>query len=549
MTWSCKACTFDNSIDTAVLCSVCGTRRPLGKASEKIPTGDESEKAIHNLDQGGTRSTKRKAKKMSQQTLFGATVTNRKEIPRKKQQLQDDKKDSSIQSILPNLDSSRKVVSNEHIDVLKARADEKMKSIFGIQSLRKLQPVAVELALKRQSQIIVMATGGGKSLCYQLPASVLGGVTLVISPLIALMVDQVNNLNKKGVTAALLSSSNGERNNKQVMARLIGRHVDKKSKGKVAKPLQSITLLYVTPELIQTERFRTVLKELYQKNKLTQFAIDEAHCLSTWGHDFRPAYRKLDWLRSNFPDIPCMACTATATAKVISDIRETLSLKDEEVPCNMSSFNRPNISYEVRYKDSLDAMKPGGAIGDLISFIKQQHEKASNDAYFCSGIVYVHKRQDTSFIANQITRTAGIQAAPYHAGLKDADRKMIQENWTAGKIKVAVATVAFGMGIDLAHVRYVIHWSMAKTVDGFYQESGRAGRDGHDALSVLYYSKEDYDRFEFIIAKSAQAKGASRASSKNPLEGLQQMRNYCIGKLLIFGRLKDFFYHILSSPL
>lgn len=350
------------------------------------------------------------------------------------------------------------------------------------------------------------------------------------------MVDQVSNLNRKGVPAALLSSSNGERKNKEVMERLIGRTMDeKKKKGKHAKPLQSITLLYVTPELIQTERFRRVLKELYQRKKLTQFAIDEAHCLSTWGHDFRPAYRKLDWLRNSFPDVPCMACTATATPKVILDIRKTLLLTEEEVPCNMSSFNRPNISYEVRYKDSLDAMKPGGALSDLISLIRQQHQKASNEKSFCSGIVYVHKRQDTSFIANHITSTTGIQAASYHAGLKDSDRKTIQENWTAGKIKVAVATVAFGMGIDLAHVRYVIHWSMAKTVDNFYQESGRAGRDGAKALSVLYYSKEDNDRFEFIISKSAQN---DHANNKNQLEGLYQMRNYCIGKYLGSRQMK-----------
>mmetsp|Transcript_4504 Transcript_4504/g.5212 ORF Transcript_4504/g.5212 Transcript_4504/m.5212 type:complete len:602 (-) Transcript_4504:46-1851(-) len=380
-----------------------------------------------------------------------------------------------------------------------------------------------------------MATGGGKSLCYQLPAAVLGGVTLVISPLIALMVDQVQKLNEKGIPAALVSSANGERNNREVMERLLGRRMNNNKTNKEEnKALKPINLLYGTPELLLTERFRKILTELHQRNGLALFALDEAHCLSSWGHDFRPAYRKLRWLRTSFPNIPCMACTATATPKVISDIREVLLLNKEDVPCNISSFNRPNISYEVRYKDSLDAMRPGGAIGDLIQLIKVQHEQATKESTPCSGIVYVHRRQDTSYIAEQISMAAGIKAAPYHAGLKNSERNAVQKNWTDGKIKIAVATVAFGMGIDLAHVRYVVHWSMAKTVEGFYQESGRAGRDGGNALSALYYSKEDFKRFEYIVRKSMQHKGKDKVQTddrfqrKHPIEALEQMKKYCI---------------------
>ena len=554
MAWSCGTCTFDNGADEAVVCAICGTRRTCSsEISAQVLDLTENEKQhepkrhdMHcNATSNATSNAPSRAnlllncnvKKQSnrsnhthtqtQRTLFGGIVSvdnqvKELKVPKKKKP-RVEATAAATQTRMPNAADSARQVSTAPYNELQAQADDKMKNLFGIDKLRNLQPIAIQLALQKKSQIIVMATGGGKSLCYQLPASVLGGVTLVISPLIALMVDQVQALNAKGIEAALVSSSSGERNNAHVLERLLGRPLtDKKKQPMDTPPLKPLRLLYCTPELIQTTRFRTIVTELYNKRSLALVAIDEAHCLSTWGHDFRPAYRKLSWLCSF--NVPIMACTATATPKVITDIRDTLGLSEDQVPCHLSSFNRPNINYQVRFKDSLDAMRPGGAVGDLVQFIKEQHKQSTP----CSGIVYVHKRDDTSFIAKQIN-SANIAAAAYHAGLKDAERSRVQQDWTSGKIKVAVATVAFGMGIDLAHVRYVLHWSMAKTVEGFYQESGRAGRDGQQAVSVLYYSKEDASRFSYIIRKSAaSSKQDDGKSTERPLEALEQMSNYCI---------------------
>ncbi|ACI64565.1 predicted protein, partial [Thalassiosira pseudonana CCMP1335] len=290
-------------------------------------------------------------------------------------------------------------------------------------------------------------------------------VTIVVCPLIALMVDQVNNLHKKGIhTAACWSSSH------------------RKSKRNIQDMrLTPIQILYCTPELLETDKFRAILTKLHSARRLHLIAIDEAHCLSTWGHDFRPAYRKLRLLREAFPSVPIMACTGTATSKVVQDIRDVLCLDSTTAPCLMGTFNRPNISYEVRYKDSL------------------QHDVAEKAKQPCSGIIYVHKREDCTTLAIQISKTTGLVAAAYHAGLKDAEREDTQQKWTAGSVHVAVATVAFGMGIDLPHVRYVVHWSLAKSLEGFYQESGRAGRDGKPSISILYYSKDDASKFAFLL--------------------------------------------------
>jgi ATP-dependent DNA helicase RecQ len=192
----------------------------------------------------------------------------------------------------------------------------------------------------------------------------------------------------------------------------------------------------------------------------------------------------------------------------------------------MSTFNRPNVTYEVRHKDS---MGDTDALKDLVRTVKVQHKKAEEEGAPCSGIVYVHKRDDTTMISASLQK-AGIAAEPYHAGLKDKDRKRIQQEWTDGIVKVAIATVAFGMGIDLAHVRYVLHWSMSKTVEGFYQESGRAGRDGLASKSIVYYSKDDAAKFAFLIRKNSErneAKGKKSAIDGNNLDALNKMVEYC----------------------
>ena len=445
----------------------------------------------------------------------------------------------------PTYSSSSNAFVEGRFQSLKAKSERIMKETFGIATLRNLQPLAVDGTLRGQSQIIVMQTGGGKSLCYQLPAAVLPGVTIVVSPLIALMVDQVQALNARGIPAALYSSASGQRENAEVLQRLVGR--SKKTSGsggsggdgrkkstytKEQTQLKPLKCLYCTPELVETDRFRAVLWDLHKRKELALFAVDEAHCLSTWGHDFRPAYRKLSWIRQAFPDVPLTACTATATRKVISDIRACLGLPEKTVPCHLGSFNRENISYEVRYKDNIDSSNPRGSLGDLIRLVRQEHEATKASGSPCSGIVYVHKRADTSMIAQRITRESGVSAAPYHAGLKNAERSNIQKQWTDGTIKVAVATVAFGMGIDLAHVRYVLHWSLPKTVEGFYQESGRAGRDGLPSKSILYYSKDDASKFAFLLKKSRETKVAKKGrqaegGEDHSLAALQKMVSYC----------------------
>lgn len=422
----------------------------------------------------------------------------------------------------------------------KSQMQKVLETVFGLKSLRKnLQPAAIACAMRGKSQMIVMATGGGKSLCYQLPACLLGGVTVVISPLLALMKDQTEALKKKEIPASCINSSQTEKENKAILERLVPslypRSLGAKQAGQTKE--NPAVLLYVTPESIQTERMRAVLKTLYKEDRLALFAVDEAHCLSTWGHDFRSSYRRLNYLRTAFPKTPCMALTATATPKVIKDVVNELSL--QKCPLHIGSFDRPNIFYKVKYKDSLD--KP---LEELVKYVKGRHASSKkklsengsqNGAEECSGIVYVHKREETSMIARAISK-AGITASPYHAGLKKVDRATVQEGWSSGKIQVAVATVAFGMGIDRHCVRYVVHWSLPKTIEGFYQEAGRAGRDGKPSHSLLFYSPTDVGKYKYLIRmqgsksnKKGDTAGDLRAAknTERKLEQLEEMQEYC----------------------
>ncbi|XP_028767361.1 ATP-dependent DNA helicase Q-like 3 isoform X2 [Neltuma alba] len=318
------------------------------------------------------------------------------------------------------------------------------------------------------------------------------------------MENQVMSLKEKGIAAEFLSSTQtADAKNK------IYEDLDS------AKP--SIRLLYVTPELIATLGFMSKLKKIYAKGLLNLIAIDEAHCISTWGHDFRPSYRKLSTLRDQLLDVPMLALTATAAPKVQKDVVKSLNMQNPLIL--KSSFNRPNIYYEVRYKDLLE-----DAYTDLSNMLKSKGNVCA--------IVYCLERSTCDDLAAHLMQN-GISCAAYHAGLNNKLRTSVLDNWISSKIQVVVATVAFGMGIDRKDVRIVCHFNIPKSMEAFYQESGRAGRDQLPSTSLLYYGVDDRKRMEFILSKSrsnkSQSSSSQEESSERSLADFSQMIEYCEG--------------------
>ncbi|XP_057768312.1 ATP-dependent DNA helicase Q-like 3 [Salvia miltiorrhiza] len=373
---------------------------------------------------------------------------------------------------------------------------------FGHSDFRGNQLEAIQAVLSGRDCFCLMPTGGGKSLCYQIPALAKTGIVLVVSPLIALMENQVMALKEKGIAVEYLSSTQTVKVKNKIYENL-----------ESGKP--SLRLLYVTPELIATSGFMSKLMKIHGRGLLNLIAIDEAHCVSTWGHDFRPSYRKLSSLRNHLPGIPVLALTATAVPKVQEDVIESLSLQKPLVL--KSSFNRPNIYYEVRYKDLMD-----DPYSDLCNYLK-------SCGNVCA-IVYCLERTACDDLAVHLS-AKGIPCSAYHAGLNSKVRSSVLDDWISSRTQVVVATVAFGYGIDRKDVRVVCHFNIPKSMEAFYQESGRAGRDQLPSRSLLYFGVDDRRKMEFILGKAANKKSHSSSleegSPKKFLAEFHKMIEYC----------------------
>jgi len=353
---------------------------------------------------------------------------------------------------------------------------------WGYDTFRPLQREAIENVLASRDSVVVLPTGGGKSLCFQAPACALDGLAVVVSPLISLMKDQVDALRTNGIAAAFYNSSLKPQERNDVIE---------------AVRSDALKLLYLAPEGLLTSNMLTLLSSV----NLSLFAIDEAHCISSWGHDFRPEYRGLRSLKQHFRGVPVHAYTATATERVRQDIAEQLSLDQPDIL--VGSFDRPNLKYRVERR--------GGGIDQMLEVISQHTGE--------SGIVYCISRKEVERTAASLN-ALGYSAKPYHAGLSDIDRQKNQEAFLEERVDIIVATVAFGMGIDKSNVRFVIHNGMPKSLEAYQQESGRAGRDGLEADCCLFYSGRDVVMWKRLMADSGENNDAA-------IESLDAIDRFC----------------------
>ncbi|XP_022158047.1 mediator of RNA polymerase II transcription subunit 34 isoform X2 [Momordica charantia] len=391
-----------------------------------------------------------------------------------------------------------------------SEADNVKLNIFGISTYRANQREIINAVMSGRNVLVIMAAGGGKSLCYQLPALLYDGLALVVSPLLSLIQDQVMGLAALGIPASMLTSATSKEDEKFIYKNL------EKGEG-------NIKILYVTPEKIsKSKRFMSKLEKCYHAGRLSLIAIDEAHCCSQWGHDFRPDYKNLGILKTQFPNAPVIALTATATQRVQNDLVEMLRIP--KYVKFVSTVNRPNLFYMVREKSSVSKV----VMDKIAEFIQESYP--NNE----SGIIYCFSRKECEQVAKELC-ARGIAADYYHADMDSVAREKVHMRWSNSRLQVIVGTVAFGMGINKPDVRFVVHHSLSKSMETYYQESGRAGRDGLPSECLLYYRPGDVPRQSSMVFYE-----------NSGLENLYGIVQYCQSKKQC--RRSAFFQHF-AEPL